>query len=116
MTLQRLGPASVLVALLLTALPVGALGAGFEYGPQGLHAVGRGGAFTVAADDASAIYWNPARLALFNGTQAYVSLNMSLMDTSFTRADVSLQRVTRDPTTGQVIYGDFYNPQPEGFP
>ncbi|MBP7382364.1 outer membrane protein transport protein [Myxococcota bacterium] len=116
MTKRRLGPAAILVASLLTALPGGALAAGFEYGPQGLHAVGRGGAFTVAADDASAIYWNPARLALFNGTQAYVSLNMSLMDTSFTRADVSLQRVTRDPDTGQVIYGDFYNPQPEGFP
>ena len=109
MNSRMLKTISALAALAALAVPLGAFAAGFEYGPQGLHAVGRGGAFTVAADDASAVYWNPSRLALFNGTQAYVNLNMSYLDMSFKRADVSLQRVSRDPETGAVIYGDFYD-------
>jgi len=55
--------AALLWFLGLLACPSGALAAGFEYGPQGVHALGRGGAFTAGADDPSAIWWNPAALA-----------------------------------------------------
>lgn len=115
MKIRMLKYISVLALMVASAVPSKSVAAGFEYGPQGLHAVGRGGAFTVAADDASAVYWNPSRLALFNGTQAYISVNMSLLDASFKRADATLQKVSRD-STGQVIYGDYYEPQPTGYP
>jgi len=60
--------------------------AGFEYGPQGFHAVGRGGAFTVRADDPSAMYWNPAKLALLRGTRFHYSHNFVQESLTFQRA------------------------------
>lgn len=104
---------AVLVAMMIPSL---ASAAGFEYGPQGTHAVGRGGAFTVGADDATAIYWNPSRLALFDGTQILVNDNMSYLDMSFKRADARKRRVTQDPITKAVTYGEYYETQPEGYP
>ncbi len=59
---------------------------GFEYGPQGFHAVGRGGAFTVLADDPSAMYWNPSRLALLRGTRLHYSHNFPQESLTFRRA------------------------------
>lgn len=59
--------------------------AGFEYGPQGFHAVGRGGAFTVLADDPSAMYWNPSRLALLRGTRFHYSHNFVQESLTFRR-------------------------------
>lgn len=60
--------------------------AGFEYGPQGFHAVGRGGAFTLKADDASAMYWNPSRLSLLEGTQLHYSHSFTKETLSFHRS------------------------------
>ena len=104
------------VLLLGLGLPVAASAGGFEYGPQGLHAVGRGGAFTVAADDPTAVFWNPSRLALMDGTHVIVNLSMSLMQASFKRADAYIQTVTKDPETGAIIYGPIKDPQPDKFP
>jgi long-subunit fatty acid transport protein len=59
--------------------------AGFEYGPQGLHAVGRGGAFTAKADDPSAFYWNPSYLAKLRGTRFHISNNFVFWDFTFSR-------------------------------
>ncbi len=66
--------------------PLDARAGGFEYGPQGFHAVGRGGAFTVRADDPSALYWNPSRLALLRGTRFHYSHNFPQETLTFRRS------------------------------
>lgn len=86
---RRLFPLLALGALALAALagasrPVQA--AGFEYPVQGTHALGRGGAFTVAADDPSAMYWNPSRLALLRGTRLLYNHNFVDLDLTYHRA------------------------------
>ena len=79
-------PSCAIVLLLsLCLVSANAFAAGFEYGPQGFHAVGRGGAFTLKADDASAMYWNPSRLALVKGTQLHYSHNFTLETLTFQR-------------------------------
>ena len=60
--------------------------AGFEYGPQGVHAIGRGGAFTVAADDPTAMWWNPSRLALQRGTNILVNYSLPMLSLDFQRS------------------------------
>ena len=90
---------SLLVPLLFAST---ALAGGFEYGPQGLHAVGRGGAFTVKADDASAVYWNPSRLALLRGTHLLINLNTSKLAMDFDRFPAQKRRVSRD-TDGNIV-------------
>jgi long-subunit fatty acid transport protein len=88
------------------ALPATALAGGFEYGPQGLHAVGRGGAFTAKADDASAMYWNPSKLSVLKGTHLLVNLNTSLLSLDFDRFPAQKRKVSQDPETGALSYGD----------
>jgi long-subunit fatty acid transport protein len=85
--------------------PGAVLAAGFEYGPQGLHAVGRGGAFTAKADDASAIFWNPSRLSLLRGTHLTIGMNMSNLNLTFDRFDAQKRRVLTD-ADGNPVYGD----------
>ncbi|MBP7126417.1 outer membrane protein transport protein [Myxococcota bacterium] len=77
--------AALLWFLGLLACPSGALAAGFEYGPQGVHALGRGGAFTAGADDPSAIWWNPAALARMRGTRLMYNHTLSDLSLSFER-------------------------------
>ena len=60
--------------------------AGLEYGPQGVHAIGRGGAFTVKADDVSAFYWNPSRLALLRGTRLLYNHSFTQLCLTFERS------------------------------
>ena len=53
-------------ALLLVLLPAAAHG-GFLAIEEGARATGMGGAFTAVADDATAVFWNPAGLAFMEG-------------------------------------------------
>ena len=66
-----------------------ARGAGFEteYPDNGARALGRAGAFTVRADDPTALYYNPAGLTALKGTNLYVGANGLLLDQSFRPAD-----------------------------
>jgi long-chain fatty acid transport protein len=73
------------LVLLVSLLPAAAGAAGIEVGPQGVHAVGRGGAFVVGADDPSAIWWNPSRLSLLRGTRMLYNHNMPNLELSFDR-------------------------------
>ncbi len=75
--------ALIAAAVLRVAAPAEA--GGFEYPVQGVHALGRGGAFTVKADDPSAIYWNPSRLALLRGTRAIYNHNITRLNMRFER-------------------------------
>lgn len=92
----------VFIAIVLIAISNHVMAGGFEYGPQGVHAVGRGGAFVVGADDPSAMYWNPARLALLRGTRVQYSQNITFLDLYFQRAPAMLRTVNLDNTLGPV--------------
>ncbi len=85
--MPRLAPAvrCACVALIGLLLPAAASAAGIEYGPQGVHAIGRGGAFVVGADDPSAIWWNPSRLSLMRGTQMLYDHNLPSLSLTFDR-------------------------------
>src|SRR5437868_6492711 len=48
----------------------------------GARAPGMGGAFSPVADDATAIYWNPAGLAMLEKKEVSVSYNAYFKDTS----------------------------------
>lgn len=74
---------SVMVAVIFGLLPAGAHAQSFDV--TGTRAAGMGGAFVGVADDASALYWNPAGLA----AGSYFSLVV----------DASSRRAT--PTDGQ---------------
>jgi len=80
------------------AEPRDVLAAGFEYGPQGFHAVGRGGAFTLKADDASAMYWNPSRLSLLRGTQLHYSHSFTQENLTFQRSPAQKLDLSGNPT------------------
>jgi long-chain fatty acid transport protein len=60
--------------------------AGVEMGEQGAQATGRAGAFTVKADDLSAISFNPAGLARLRGTRLYLNDRITISDIEFRRA------------------------------
>lgn len=64
--------AAGLALALVAAVPAGARGAGFQLYEHGAAATGMVGAFTAQADDASAIFYNPAGLAGQRGLQVYV--------------------------------------------
>ncbi len=64
----------VLTLLLLCAQPVLAAGMGDTYG-FGSRAIALGGAFTAVADDYSAVYYNPAGLALQDGSSMTMEYN-----------------------------------------
>lgn len=92
------------LALVTTFTGVTARAAGFEYGPQGFHAVGRGGAFTVRADDPSAIYWNPSRLALLRGTRFHYSHNFPQENLTFRRSPGQPVDWKGDPSGDPVTF------------
>ena len=90
---------------LLVALP--ALAGGFQVQQQGAKASGRGNAFTAQADDASAVYYNPAGAAQLDGWQIYLGGTALFQgDTTFTPpggADVEMQSVNDYPAEIYVI-------------
>lgn len=74
------------LAFTLLGAPAVVRAAGFEYPVQGTHALGRGGAFTAAADDPSAMYWNPSRLSLLRGTRFLYNHSFVDVRNTFQRA------------------------------
>lgn len=75
------------LALMLMVLPAStALAGGFEFGVNGSRATARGGAFTVRADDLTAIDHNPGGLSRLHGNHLTLSHNTVHARMSFTRA------------------------------
>ena len=72
-------------ALAFAALPGAAQAGGFEQGEQGARAVGRGGAYAVAAADPTALHFNPGKLATLRGTRLAYSHNLTFFDIRFDR-------------------------------
>ncbi|MBI5509236.1 MAG: outer membrane protein transport protein [Deltaproteobacteria bacterium] len=75
--------ALVLSSALLMFVAAAAQAAGFMIPEQGAAAVGRGGAFTAVADDASAIFYNPAGITQLGGVSAYVGFDLVRPRSSF---------------------------------
>jgi long-chain fatty acid transport protein len=77
---------SFLSALVLGAawgLPAEAPGAGFALIQQGTGAAAQGNAFVAEADDASAVYYNPAGLNQLKKTQVYLSTFINYPDRQY---------------------------------
>lgn len=75
----------VLVALVAVS---SVLAGGFQVQQQGAKAAGRGNAFTALADDASAVYYNPAAAARIDGWTIYLGGTATFLnDTTFTDVD-----------------------------
>jgi long-subunit fatty acid transport protein len=74
------------MALPGVAVPGIALAGGFEVGVNGALATARGGAFTVRADDVTALAHNPAGLLKLRGTHLQLSHNTVHAPATFTRA------------------------------
>ena len=79
---------SVLAAVLLTILPFAAgpaYAGGMEIPDNGTAAIQRGGAFTVKADDLTAIAHNPGGLSRLKGTSVLINWDLMWAHKSFTR-------------------------------
>ncbi len=79
-------PVGIVLATLVIALPIRAFAGGFEVGDQGARAAGRAGAFTVKADDPTAIDLNPAGLASMRGTQIFLGNRFIVGNEEYRRA------------------------------
>ncbi len=82
--------AGLCLALCPFALNHAALAGGFEVGENGSFAVSRGAAFTVRADDLTAISHNPAGLIHLRGTSIQLSHNTVGAHLQFTRSPTLL--------------------------
>ena len=61
------------IALFAAIFPSAAFGLGFRIVDHGAEATARGGAFVATADNASAVYHNPAAITQLNGTQVLIN-------------------------------------------
>lgn len=88
--LGRLGAGFILIALtVLWGSGSVALGAGFALVQQGTAAMAQGNAFVAQADDASAIFYNPAGLSQLKRPQFYSGLFLNYPDREFNDAGFS---------------------------
>jgi len=76
----------LVAATAVLASPAPVLAGGFEIADQGPRAAGRAGAFTVLANDVSAIEYNPAGLALVRGTRIFVANRFTFSNEEYRRA------------------------------
>jgi long-chain fatty acid transport protein len=70
----------------LSLAPATAWAGGFEIADQGPRGAGRAGAFTVRADDPSAVDYNPAGLARMRGTRVYLANRFTYGNEEYKRA------------------------------
>jgi hypothetical protein len=75
---------------------LGSSATGFTFMRIGVGArpVGMGGAYTAVADDANALFWNPAGLALAPGFCADVTMMKLLQSVSYASAGLVARSVT----------------------
>lgn len=102
------------VALLATVLPCACYGLGFRLTDQDPLASARGGAFTATADNASAIYYNPAGITQLSGLRSLFSAYAISYEAS---VDLAGPGGSED-TKGQpaVVPHAFYTLQPKDSP
>jgi long-chain fatty acid transport protein len=76
---------AIWLAAAAAACPTAAFAGGFEFPANGTEALGRGGAFTAKADDATALEYNVAGLARQRGTRVMFDSNLVFNSMSFQR-------------------------------
>jgi len=92
------------VAVVLAATwPAGALAGGFEVPDNGSVAVSRGAAFTVKADDLTAVAHNPAGLLRGKGTRLQWSHNVLNVPTTFRRAETGMPHKPYPPGVDPLV-------------
>ena len=97
-TCQIAAVAAVVTAAIL--IPAQAWSGGFDIPDNGTRAMGRGGAFAAAADEPSAIYFNPAALSQIDGVAVTANANLWFYSSTF----------QRDPFTTELIGGEVTYP------
>src|SRR5882672_7617224 len=76
----------IAVVVCLSIVPATARAGGLEVPDVGSEALGRGGAFTAKADDATAFTYNVAGFARQRGTRLLLNANLTLDSYSFARS------------------------------
>lgn len=82
--------AIVLAALMIFALCPSARGSGFLIYEHGAAAMAMGGAFIGLANDASAVFHNPAGIAFLEGTQVSAGITLIFPNSSLTMPNIDL--------------------------
>jgi long-chain fatty acid transport protein len=98
---QMVACAAALVAVVSMAVPA-AFALGFRNPDQDARATGQGEAFVAQADDASAIYYNPAGLTQLHGTQSSAGGYLTFRDVRFNGAAANEEM--NDPAYAVHIY------------
>lgn len=96
----------VAFAVALSLAPRTGRAAGFLLYEAGAKAMGLGGAMTAVADDASAIFYNPAGLMQLQGTNAYGGFSLVFTGTEFAGVDPDPGFNTFDET-GALLFTPF---------
>lgn len=118
---MRNWPVWVLLLCVFLGLRGVSHGAGFKVSEQGAKAMGMGNAFAAQADDASALYFNPAGIAFLPGIQVNVgALGILVPQTEFrgttplsgtppldTGTDVVTERSRRDILIAPTLYATY---------
>ena len=111
--LPRTGAFAVAALLVFTLCPTGqAFAGGFEFGVNGSRAASRGGAFTVRADDLTAIDHNPGGLSRLHGTHLTLSHNTVYSQVSFTRAKSAIPQPPSKDTGSPEPFATTSNESP----
>ncbi len=93
---------------LMLAMPLStAYAGGFSIYEQGARAMGRASAFAASPDDPSAMFYNPAGLALLEGTQIYVGATVIIPSGDFTGAG-TLAGVTEEQVAQTFLPPNVY--------
>ena len=83
------------------------LGAAYEFPDNGAVAMGRAGAFAAKADDGTAIYYNPAGLAI-QATGVHVGASFMFASRCFSRRIRSIARLPATRTTHGSAYAETF--------
>ncbi|MEM6961638.1 MAG: outer membrane protein transport protein [Myxococcota bacterium] len=95
------------MTVISVSVPTPVFAGGYEHGAAGTRALGRGGAFAARADDAMALFYNPANLANLYGRQLALNTNLTLYNACHSRTGTytsdgrvnSADTVAGEPTT-----------------
>lgn len=104
--LRRASSLFTIVVALVGLAPGVAHAGGFEYAAAGTRAIGRGGAYFARADDAWALYYNPAMLADLPDTQIYVGSHLAFLDMCADRTGTYGSNVPSGVTNGATRFSD----------
>jgi long-chain fatty acid transport protein len=97
----------IIAALAMILIAPAIMASGFGYYQHGTKATGMGGAFVAMADDASAVYYNPAGIAFQKGTSIMAGFHPVKPNSTATFANISTDTTTpwKPPAAGYITGG-----------